>query len=94
MNILAFQSYVEEGERAWLGCWWTIRQGGSKAVLGGLRMNFEETGSPWSGSNIAPANWDAQPRGWAVKQINIDYSYCDDGNRVRRWLWLSLAWTI
>src|SRR6266446_5379865 len=41
VNILAFQSYVEEGES--LARFVVDDPAGAKAVLGGLRMIFEET---------------------------------------------------
>jgi hypothetical protein len=74
VNILAFQSYVEERES--LVRFLADDPAGAKAVLGGLRMIFEET-------EVAVVRVANRPGGLAraalrlgEKQINIDYSYC------------------
>jgi hypothetical protein len=74
VNVLAFQSYVEEGES--LARLVVDQPEIAKQVLGGLRMIFEET-------DVAVARLPHRPgqvgRAAAVlgeNQINIDYSYC------------------
>ena len=74
VNILAFQSYVEEGES--LARFLVDDPAGAKAVLGSLRMIFEET-------EVAVVRLANRPGGLGraaallgEKQINIDYSYC------------------
>jgi len=74
VNILAFQSYVEERES--LVRFLADDPTTARAVLGSLRMNFEET-------DVAVVRLAHRPGGLAraalrlgEKQINIDYSYC------------------
>jgi hypothetical protein len=74
VNILAFQSYVEERES--LVRFLADDPAKANAVLGSLRMNFEET-------DVAIARLAHRPGGLAraasrlgEKQVNIDYSYC------------------
>ena len=74
VNILAFQSFVEEGES--LARIVVDEPAAAKLVLGKLGMIFEET-------EVAVAKLAHRPgelgRAAAVlgeKQINIDYSYC------------------
>jgi hypothetical protein len=74
VNILAFQSYVEERES--LVRFLADDPTKAKAVLGGLRMNFEET-------DVAIVRLAHRPGGLAraasrlgEKQVNIDFSYC------------------
>jgi hypothetical protein len=74
VNILGFQSYVEERES--LVRFLADDPATAKAVLGTLRMNFEET-------DVAVVRLAHRPGGLAraasrlgEKQINIDYSYC------------------
>jgi hypothetical protein len=74
VNILAFQSYVEERES--LVRFLADEPMKAKTVLGSLRMNFEET-------DVAIARLVHRPGGLAraasrlgEKQVNIDYSYC------------------
>jgi hypothetical protein len=74
VNILAFQSYVEERES--LVRFLADDPTRAKAVLGSLRMNFEET-------DVAIVRLAHRPGGLAQaasrlgeKQVNIDYSYC------------------
>ena len=74
INILAFQSYVEEGES--LARFVVDDPVGANAALGKLRMNFEE-------EEVAVVRLVHRPgelgRAAAVlgeNQININYSYC------------------
>jgi hypothetical protein len=74
VNILAFQSYVEERES--LVRFLADDPATAKAVLGGLRMIFEE-------SEVAVVRVAHRPGGLAraamrlgENKINIDYSYC------------------
>jgi hypothetical protein len=74
VNILAFQSYVEERES--LVRFLADDPTKAKAVLGSLRMNFEET-------DVAIVRLAHRPGGIARaasqlgdEQVNIDYSYC------------------
>jgi hypothetical protein len=74
VNILAFQSYVEERES--LVRFVCNDPGTAKAVLGGMRMIFEETEVA-----IAHVANRAGELGRAAAKlgaggINIDYSYC------------------
>jgi len=74
INVLAFQSYVEEGES--LARLIVDDPRAAKSVLGALRMIFEETEAiivrlPNRPGQIARA---AQSLG--QHKINIDYSYC------------------
>jgi hypothetical protein len=74
VNILAFQSYVEEGESVARFIADDMRE--AKSVLGSLRMIFEETEVVVV--RLAPR---AGALGRAAarlgeKRINIDYSYC------------------
>ena len=74
VNILAFQSFVEEGES--LARLLVDDPAGAKAVLGGLRMIFEETEAAVVGFRTARVSWAARLFCWAKNKINIDYSYC------------------
>jgi len=74
VNILAFQSYVEERES--LVRFLADDPATAKAVLGGLRMIFEET-------EVAVVRVANRPGGLAraamrlgENKVNIDYSYC------------------
>jgi hypothetical protein len=74
VNILAFQSYVEERES--LVRFVANDPAAAKAVLGGLRMIFEET-------EVAIVKLEHRPgelgrAAWLLgeNQINVDYSYC------------------
>src|SRR5271156_3311913 len=74
VNILAFQSYVEEHES--LVRFIADDPATARAVLGGVRMIFEET-------EVAVVRVANRPGGLAratvrlgEKKINIDYSYC------------------
>lgn len=74
VNILAFQSYVEERES--LVRFVADNPAAAKAMLGSLRMIFEET----EVAVIRVANRPGELGRAAIrlgeKQINIDYSYC------------------
>src|SRR5579863_7843323 len=74
VNILAFQSYVEEGES--LARMVVDNPAAAKKVLGGIRMIFEET-------EVAIVRLPHRPGELAraavllgKHEINIDYSYC------------------
>src|SRR6202051_4146368 len=74
VNILAFQSYVEEGES--LARLLVDNRAGAKAVLGGLRMIFEETEVAVVRLAHRPGELGRAASRLGEKQINIDYSYC------------------
>ncbi len=74
VNILAFQSYVEERES--LVRFIPDDATSAKAVLGSLRMNFEEN----EAAVVQPARTRPGELGRAAsrhgrKKVNIDYSY-------------------
>src|SRR5271169_1119804 len=74
VNVLAFQSYVEERESL-------VRilvddPAGAKAVLGGLRMIFEETEVAVIRLPHRPGALGRAAARLGEGQINIDYSYC------------------
>ena len=74
VNVLAFQSYVEEGES--LARMIVDDPAGAKAVLGGLRMIFEETEAVVVRLAHRPGELGRAASRLGEKQINIDYSYC------------------
>lgn len=74
VNILAFQSYVEEGES--LARLLVDDPAGAKAVLGGLHMIFEETEVAVIRLAHRPGELGRAASRLGEKQINIDYSYC------------------
>ena len=74
VNILAFQSYVEEGES--LARLLVDNPASAKAVLGGLRMIFEETEVVVVRLAHRPGELGRAASRLGEKQINIDYSYC------------------
>jgi hypothetical protein len=74
VNILAFQSYVEEGES--LARLLVDDTASAKAVLGGLRMNFEETEVAIVRLAHRPGELGRAASRLGEKQININYSYC------------------
>ena len=74
VNILAFQSYVEEGES--LARFLVDDRASAKAVLGGLHMIFEETDVAVVKLRNAPGQLGRAAARLGEKQINIDYSYC------------------
>jgi hypothetical protein len=74
LNVLAFQSYVEEGES--LTRFVVDDPAGAKAVLGGLRMIFEETEAVLVKLPHRPGELGRAAAHLGEKQVNIDYSYC------------------
>src|SRR5208282_3567777 len=74
VNILAFQSYVEEGES--LARLLVDDPASAKAVLGGLRMIFEETEAAVVRLAHRPGELGRAALRLGENQINIDYSYC------------------
>src|ERR1700682_4012779 len=74
VNILAFQSYVEERES--LVRFLADNPVSAKAVLGSLRMNFEETDVAVVRLSHRPGELGRAASRLGEKQINIDYSYC------------------
>lgn len=74
INILAFQSYVEEGES--LARLLVDDPAAASAVLGGLRMNFEETEAAVVRLPHRPGELGRAAARLGEKQINIEYSYC------------------
>ena len=74
VNILAFQSYVEERES--LTRILVDDPATAKVVLGGLRMLFEETDVAIVRLPHRPGELGRAAARLGEKQINIDYSYC------------------
>jgi len=74
VNILAFQSYVEEREN--LVRFLADDPLTAKAVLGSLRMNFEETDVAVVRLPHRPGELGRAASRLGEKKINIDYSYC------------------
>jgi hypothetical protein len=74
VNILAFQSFVEERES--LVRFVTDNPAGAKAMLGSLRMIFEETEVAVIKVAHRPGELGRAATRLGEKQINIDYSYC------------------
>jgi hypothetical protein len=74
VNILAFQSYVEEGES--LARFFVDDRASAKAVLGSLHMIFEETDVAIVRLRHVPGQLSRAASKLGEKQINIDYSYC------------------
>lgn len=74
VNILAFQSYVEEGES--LARLLVDDPAGAKAVLGGLAMIFEETEVAVVSLAHRPGELGRAAFRLGEHRINIDYSYC------------------
>ena len=74
VNILAFQSYVEERES--LVRFVVNDPATAKAVLGSMRMNFEETEVAVATVPHRPGELGRAASRLGEKQINIDYSYC------------------
>jgi hypothetical protein len=74
VNILAFQSYVEDGES--LARIVVDDAAGAKAVLGKLRMIFEETEVAVVRLPHRPGQLGQAASRLGEKQVNIDYSYC------------------
>jgi hypothetical protein len=74
INILAFQSYVEEGES--LARLLVDRPASAKAVLGRRGMIFEETEAAVIRLAHRPGELGHAAALLGEKKINIDYSYC------------------
>ncbi len=74
INILAFQSFVEEGES--LTRFLVDDPASAKSVLGGLRMNFEETDVAVGRLAHKPGELGRAASVLGEHGINIDYSYC------------------
>jgi len=74
VNILAFQTYVEEGES--LARLLVDDHAGAMAVLGGLRMIFEETEVAVVTLPHRPGELGRAAARLGDKQVNIEYSYC------------------
>ena len=74
MNILAFQSYVEEGES--LARFLADDMASAKKVLASLHMIFEETDVAVVRLPHRPGQLGRAASRLGEKQINIDYSYC------------------
>lgn len=74
VNILAFQSYVEDGES--LARLLVNDPASAKAVLGSLRMIFEETDVAVGKLPHRPGELGRAASLLGEKGINIDYSYC------------------
>jgi hypothetical protein len=74
VDILAFQSYVEERES--LVRFVTDNPAAAKNMLGSLRMIFEETEVAIVKVANRPGELGRAAMRLGEKQINIDYSYC------------------
>lgn len=74
INILAFQSYVEEGES--LARLVVDDPAAAKAVLGEVRMIFEQTDVAVVRLAHRPGELGRAASRLGENQINIDYSYC------------------
>ena len=74
VNVLGFQSYVEEGES--LARIMVDDQAAAKSVLGGLRMIFEETDAAVVRLPHRPGSLGRAAARLGEKGVNIDYSYC------------------
>jgi hypothetical protein len=74
INVLAFQSYVEEGES--LARMVVDNPASAKKVLGELRMIFEETEAAIVRLAHRPGELGRAASRLGEEQINIDYSYC------------------
>jgi hypothetical protein len=74
VNVLAFQSYVEEGES--LARMVVDDPASAQAVLGGMRMIFEETEVALVRLPHRPGELGRAASRLGEQHINIDYSYC------------------
>ena len=74
VNILAFQSYVEEGES--LARFLADDMARAKAVLGSLHMIFEETDVAVVRLPHRPGELGRAASRLGEQEINIDYTYC------------------
>ena len=73
VNVLAFQSYVEEGES--LARFLADDMAAAKAVLGGLHMIFEETDVAVARLPHRPGALGRAASRLGENHINIDYTY-------------------
>ena len=74
VNILAFQSFVEEGES--LARFIPDNPAAAKSVLGSLGMIFEETDVAVARLPHRPGQLGRAAARLGEKKVNIDYSYC------------------
>lgn len=74
INILAFESYVEERES--LVRFVADDPAGANQVLGGMHMIFEETDVAVARVAHRPGELGRAAARLGEKHINIDYSYC------------------
>src|ERR1700739_1276061 len=74
INILAFQSYVEEGES--LARMLVDDPAHAKKVRGGMRLIFEETEVAAVRLEHRPGELGRAAAKLGEIQVNIDYSYC------------------
>jgi len=74
VNILGFQSFVEEGES--LVRFIADKMPVAKEVLGGLRMIFEETDVAIVRLPHTPGQLGRAASKLGESRVNIDYSYC------------------
>jgi len=74
VNVLAFQSYVEEGES--LARLVVDNPASAKAVLGSLGMIFEETEAALIRLPNRPGELGRAAARLGENKINVDYSYC------------------
>src|ERR1700730_1634832 len=74
VNILAYQSYVEEGES--LARFLTDDTASAKVVLGSLQMIYEVTDVAVVRLAHRPGQLGRAASRLGEKQINIDYTYC------------------
>jgi hypothetical protein len=74
VNVLAFQSFVEEGES--LARILVDNPAAALKVLGGLRMIFEQTEAAVISVPHVPGQLARAASKLGEKEINVDYSYC------------------
>ena len=74
VNVLAFQSYVEDRES--LVRFVADDMATAKSVLGGLQMIFEETDVATARVPHQPGELGRAAARLGEAQVNIDYSYC------------------
>ena len=74
INVLAFQSYVEEGES--LTRFLVDDPVGAQQVLGAMNMIFEQTEVAVARMPHRPGQLGRAAGRLGEKKINIDYSYC------------------
>src|SRR5690348_15104404 len=74
VNVLAFQSFVEEGES--LARFLVDDRASAQAVLGSLNMIFEQTEVAVVRLPHRPGQLGRAASRLGEKKINIDYSYC------------------